>query len=141
MSRVWLGCGGRCRCDHRCASQADLKLLGLEHLQMQTKHALGKYSEHRALCCAASNWLVCVLLFLWARTPLPSGTAYAGNCVSLRLVLPRVQAAKTFVAIAGPVLGVIVVKVLLFGGISAHAAGISSTVSAAHQVLFSALPS
>lgn len=77
----------------------------------------------------------------WIRQPLPQGSPFAGTRVAVRAVVPKLQAALSLMSIAGPVLGVIGVKVLIFGGISAAAAGVSSTVSAAHQVLFSALPS
>lgn len=69
---------------------------------------------------------------------LPQGTAYGGISIALRMVVPRLQAAMSFLSIAGPVLGVILVKVLMFGGIAAAAAGVSSNAAAAHQILFSA---
>ena len=78
-------------------------------------------------------------MLCWIQQPLPRGTAYAGTAIALRAVLPKLRAAASFLAIAGPILGVIVVKVLMFGGIAAAAAGVSSTAAAAHQILFSAL--
>ena len=71
------------------------------------------------------------------RRPLPAASAYAGVRVPWRAVVPKLQAALAFLKVAGPVLGVIVVKVLLFGMISAAAAGVSATVAAGHQILFS----
>ena len=74
----------------------------------------------------------------WIRQPLPRASPFHGTVVAVRAVMPRLQAALSLMAIAGPILGVIGMKVLIFGGISAAAAGVSSTVSAAHQILFSA---
>lgn len=90
--------------------------------------------------CAAANWIVFALMLRAIRRPLPASSAYAGITVPLRAVVPKLQAALSFLKVAGPVLGVIVVKVLLFGMISAAAAGTSATVAAGHQILFSATP-
>lgn len=46
----------------------------------------------------------------------------------------------TFLRIGGPILGVIFVKVLVYGQIAARASEISQTTAAAHQILFSTFP-
>jgi hypothetical protein len=73
------------------------------------------------------------------KNPLPESSPYRGAVVNLRAVLPKLNAAWSFLRIAGPVFGVIVVKVLVFGMISAAAAQVSATAAASHQILFSAL--
>lgn len=75
------------------------------------------------------------------RRPLPPGSAFGGERLPVRALLPNPAAVTTFLSISGPVLGVVVMKVLLFGMIAARAAEAGAVVSAGHQIIFSARPS
>ena len=89
---------------------------------------------------AAANWIVFAVMLRWLRQPLPGKSPYRGISVGVKAVVPKMRAAMSFLALAGPVLGVITVKVLFFVTISAAAADISSSVAGAHQILFCVPP-
>jgi hypothetical protein len=79
------------------------------------------------------------VMLRFMKRPLPSSSPYRGTFVPLRAVLPKLNAAWSFLKISGPVFGVIIVKVLVFGMISAAAAEVSAIAAAGHQITFSAL--
>lgn len=89
---------------------------------------------------AAANVVVFFLMLHFIRRPMPATSAYGGSRVPVAAVLPNPATIGTFLAIAGPVLGVVVLKVVLFGMIAARAAQAGAVVSAGHQIIFSAPP-
>jgi hypothetical protein len=87
---------------------------------------------------AAANAAVFFLLLHRIRQKLPEGSRYAGVRVPIVPTVPHAASARAFVALAGPILGVLTLKVLLYGLISARAAGISTAAAAGHRILFGA---
>lgn len=71
----------------------------------------------------------------WLRRPLPYGTPHAGTAVPVTALRPRATVAAAYVRIAGPILGAILVKVLLFGMVAARAAELGAAPAAAHHIL------
>ena len=88
---------------------------------------------------AAANIVVFFLMLYFIRRPLPQRSTYGGQQVPVRAAVPHPSTAATFLSIAGPVLGVVVLKVLLFGMVAARAAEAGAVISAGHQIIFSAL--
>jgi hypothetical protein len=84
--------------------------------------------------------VVFFLMLASIRHPLPASSPFAPALIPLRLVVPHLRTALTFFEIAGPILGVIAVKVLIFGMVAAKASAVGTLEAAAHQILFSAAP-
>lgn len=91
-----------------------------------------------AAATSAANWVVFFSMLWRIRQPIPSGASpYAGLQVPICAAAPRAQTVLAFMRIAGPVFGVILLKVVVFGMIAARASALSVTAAASHQVLFS----
>lgn len=90
--------------------------------------------------CAAANWAVLLLLLRDIKKPIPVGKSpYAGIQIAIAAMRPRLDMMVTFLQIGGPILGVIFVKVLVYGQIAARASEMSQATAAAHQILFSTI--
>ena len=74
------------------------------------------------------------------RQRLPQQSPYAGVRVRIAPAVPHVATVRTLVVLAGPILGVLALKVLLFTTISIRAVGEGMAVSAGHRILFGAPP-
>ena len=73
-----------------------------------------------------------------ASRPMPKGNSpYAGVKLNIGFEIPDLKTVVAFLGISGPVLGVIVVKCVVFGMISSRAAEMGQATAAAHQILFS----
>eukprot|EP00892_Ulva_mutabilis_P003739 jgi/Ulvmu1/1737/UM117_0014.1 len=90
-----------------------------------------------AAATSAANVVVFFLMLYFIRRPLPPQSTYGGQAVPVQATVPHPATAATFLSIAGPVLGVIVLKVLFFGTIAARAAEAGSVIAAGHQIIFS----
>ena len=71
------------------------------------------------------------------RQPLPAGSPFASLKIDIGLEIPSLSTVATFLAVSGPVLGVVLVKIIVFGSISACATEMGQVTAGAHQIAMS----
>jgi hypothetical protein len=90
--------------------------------------------------CAAANITVFFFMLHAIRQKLPEFSPYAGIRVPIAAAVPHLATVRTLIALAGPILGVLALKVLFFTMVSVRAVGEGMAVSAAHRIIFGTNP-